>query len=41
LTLQHEVSSTKAYNAGILLCLRHAAGAQGLLVGLQSVVEAK
>jgi 4-hydroxy-tetrahydrodipicolinate reductase len=41
LSLHHEVTSTRAYIAGILLCLRHAVSAEGLLVGLQSVVEAK
>jgi len=41
LTLQHEVSSTKAYNAGILLCLRHVVNITGLTVGLQAVVEGK
>jgi 4-hydroxy-tetrahydrodipicolinate reductase len=40
LSLHHEVTSTRAYIAGILLCLRHAAKASGLLVGLQAVVEA-
>lgn len=41
LSLQHEVSSTKAYNAGILLCLRHVVNITGLTVGLQAVVEGK
>jgi 4-hydroxy-tetrahydrodipicolinate reductase len=41
LTLQHEVTSTRAYIAGILLCLRHAVEASGLTVGLQAVVEGK
>lgn len=40
LSLHHEVTSTRAYIGGILLCIRHAVGAKGLLVGLQSVVEA-
>ncbi|MEN9714945.1 MAG: hypothetical protein RJA35_412, partial [Actinomycetota bacterium] len=41
LTLQHEVTSTRAYIAGILLCLRQVAEASGLIVGLQAVVEGK
>jgi len=40
LTISHEVSSINAYSHGIVLCLRVAAAAQGLMVGLQSVVDA-
>ena len=39
LTISHDTASTKAYTAGILLCLRKAASATGLQVGLQAVVE--
>lgn len=40
LSVHHEVSSTRAYIKGILLSIRFAAGAKGLVVGLQSVAEA-
>lgn len=39
LTISHDTASTKAYTAGILLCLRKAVSATGLQVGLQAVVE--
>ncbi|MFM5904773.1 MAG: 4-hydroxy-tetrahydrodipicolinate reductase [Micrococcales bacterium] len=39
LTISHETSSTQAYVQGILLSLRAASAASGLLVGLQSVVD--
>jgi len=39
LSISHDVSSTRSYIQGILLCLRKAATATGLTVGLQSVVE--
>ena len=40
LTLSHETTTVRAYQAGILLSLRAAASAVGLTVGLQAVVEA-
>jgi 4-hydroxy-tetrahydrodipicolinate reductase len=40
LTISHETSSVQAYAYGILLCLRTAFKATGLMVGLQSVVDA-
>jgi len=40
LSVHHEVSSTRAYIKGILMCLRFAASSTGLTVGLQRVVEA-
>jgi 4-hydroxy-tetrahydrodipicolinate reductase len=40
LTISHEVSSVASYGHGIQLSLRVAAQAQGLMVGLQSVVDA-
>ena len=40
LTISHETTSVRAYQAGILLSIRAAATSQGLTVGLQSVVEA-
>lgn len=40
LTLSHETTSVRAYEAGILLSLRAATNAVGLTVGLQAVVEA-
>jgi 4-hydroxy-tetrahydrodipicolinate reductase len=39
LTISHEVSSVASYGHGIQLSLRVAAEAQGLVVGLQSVVD--
>lgn len=39
LTLSHETTSVRAYTAGILASIRFAANAQGLTVGLQSVLE--
>ena len=39
LTISHEVSSVASYGHGIQLSLRVAAQAQGLMVGLQSVVD--
>lgn len=39
LTISHETSSVQAYAYGILLSLRVAAKTEGLLVGLQSVVD--
>jgi 4-hydroxy-tetrahydrodipicolinate reductase len=39
LSISHDVSSTRSYIQGILLCLRKAVTATGLTVGLQSVVE--
>ena len=38
LTLSHETTSVKAYTAGILASIRFAAEADGLTVGLQSVL---
>jgi 4-hydroxy-tetrahydrodipicolinate reductase len=38
LTLSHETTSVKAYTAGILASIRYAAAANGLTVGLQSVL---
>lgn len=38
LTLSHETTSVKAYTAGILAAIRYAANANGLTVGLQSVL---
>ncbi len=40
LTISHETSSVQAYSYGILLSLRTAFKSTGLLVGLQSVVDA-
>lgn len=40
LTISHETTSVRAYQAGILLALRAAAVSNGLTVGLQAVVEA-
>lgn len=40
LTISHETSSVQAYSYGILLSLRTAFKATGLMVGLQSVVDA-
>ena len=40
LTISHEVSSVASYGHGIQLSLRVAAQTQGLMVGLQSVVDA-
>jgi 4-hydroxy-tetrahydrodipicolinate reductase len=39
LTISHEVSSVASYGHGIQLSLRVAAQAQGLIVGLQSIVD--
>ena len=39
LTISHDTASTKAYTQGILLCVRKAAAATGLVVGLQAVIE--
>lgn len=39
LSISHDVSSTRSYVQGILLCLRKAVSATGLTVGLQAVVE--
>ena len=39
LTISHEVSSVASYGQGIQLSLRVAAKSQGLVVGLQSVVD--
>jgi 4-hydroxy-tetrahydrodipicolinate reductase len=39
LSISHDVSSTRSYVQGILLCLRKAGTASGLTVGLQAVVE--
>ena len=39
LSISHDVSSTRSYVQGILLCLRKAVTATGLTVGLQAVVE--
>ena len=41
LTISHEVSSIRSYVYGILLSIRTAATSTGLVVGLQSVVDAK
>lgn len=41
LSISHDVSSTRSYVQGILLCLRKAVSATGLTVGLQAVVEGK
>lgn len=41
LAISHDVSSTRSYIQGILLCIRKAAASTGLIVGLQAVVEAK
>jgi 4-hydroxy-tetrahydrodipicolinate reductase len=41
LSLHHEVLSHLSYGPGILRCIRFAATAAGLTVGLQAVVEAK
>ena len=38
LTLSHETTSVKAYTAGILSSIRYATAANGLTVGLQSVL---
>ena len=40
LTIAHEVSSIRSYVNGILMSLRTAAKSSGLLIGLQSVVDA-
>jgi 4-hydroxy-tetrahydrodipicolinate reductase len=40
LTISHEVSSVASYGQGIQLSIRVAAQASGLMVGLQSVVDA-
>lgn len=40
LTISHEVSSIRSYVHGILMSIRTAAKASGLIVGLQSVVDA-
>lgn len=40
LTVSHEVSSIRSYVHGVLLSIRTAAKSNGLLVGLQSVVDA-
>jgi 4-hydroxy-tetrahydrodipicolinate reductase len=40
LTISHEVSSIRSYEHGILMSIRTAAKANGLLVGLQAVVDA-
>ena len=40
LTISHEVSSIRSYVHGILLSIRTAATSKGLIVGLQSVVDA-
>lgn len=40
LTISHEVSSIRSYVHGILLSLRAAVASSGLVVGLQSVVDA-
>ncbi len=40
LTISHETSSVAAYSHGVVLSLRVAAQAEGLMVGLQSVVDA-
>ena len=40
LTISHEVSSIRSYVHGILLSIRTAANSTGLVVGLQSVVDA-
>jgi 4-hydroxy-tetrahydrodipicolinate reductase len=40
LTISHEVSSIRSYVHGILLSIRTAANSNGLVVGLQSVVDA-
>lgn len=40
LTISHEVSSIRSYEHGILLSIRTAAASSGLVVGLQSVVDA-
>jgi 4-hydroxy-tetrahydrodipicolinate reductase len=40
LTISHEVSSIRSYVQGILLSLRTAVSSSGLVVGLQSVVDA-
>ena len=40
LTISHEVSSVSSYGHGIQLSLRVAAESQGLIVGLQAVVDA-
>jgi 4-hydroxy-tetrahydrodipicolinate reductase len=40
LVISHEAFSIKAYRNGILLAIRTAAAAHGLIVGMQSVVEA-
>jgi 4-hydroxy-tetrahydrodipicolinate reductase len=40
LTVSHETTSVRAYQTGILLSIRAAAGSTGLTVGLQAVVEA-
>ena len=39
LTVSHEVSSVASYSHGIQLAIRVASDAQGLIVGLQSVVD--
>jgi 4-hydroxy-tetrahydrodipicolinate reductase len=41
LTISHDTASTKAYTQGILLCIRKAPAVNGLVVGLQSVIEGK
>ena len=40
LTISHEVSSIRSYVHGILMSIRTAAKASGLIIGLQSVVDA-
>lgn len=40
MTISHEVSSIRSYVHGILMSIRTAAKASGLIVGLQSVVDA-
>lgn len=40
LTISHEVSSIRSYVSGILMSIRTAAKSTGLVVGLQSVVDA-
>jgi 4-hydroxy-tetrahydrodipicolinate reductase len=41
LTISHDTASTKAYTQGILLCVRKAPAVNGLVVGLQAVIEGK
>jgi 4-hydroxy-tetrahydrodipicolinate reductase len=40
LTISHEVSSINSYSHGIMASIQVAAKASGLLVGLQSVIDA-